>query len=505
MSDKKIKEFKLMTKEQIMKARAERDLAIKQMKAKLAEAKLKEDALKNELLSEKRRSKITNVKNKKLEKIKLMKQLDSIKKNKASIDEDIRLNREKIKLMNAEIRNKNIEIKREFLVKKKELKEESIKRREEDRKKLMELKAQQAEVQREMFKTAESKKQKMTEEIAEINKKIAEKKLRIIKAEQEFRDNRKKESDEAILERKAAIIAKREEQAQMKLQLKKLKAKLKSVEEDIMIAKEKKDAELEKELLEQQAKMEQEKEVIDNSIATLEEKIDEEIINAEAGTINIVPNEDGEIVDEEPTIETEVPVDTTMATEIIDEQITSDAQEVHQHEFQSSLISEYGKPSLKLFEKAETRLDQTMKSRYTKNIDVYEMITKFEEHEQDSISIKSIMRYIYVLNDWKIDEEQINMLYQRQITAILYGNPVKLGDGYVQATKVKKVRICRYKHEIDQQPSSIFDEKTSKDYNELIVKKLKQGSPIKIGEGLMLVRENNGSVISVQDTNFTGA
>lgn len=487
MPNKKIKEFKLMTREEIIKARAERDSAIKNMRSKLAEIKIKENALKNELASEKRKNKISNEKNKRVQKIKLEKQLQSIKKNKESIKEDINANKERVKLLNAEIKNKNILIKKDFIKKKRAVKEEALKRRDEDRKKILELKKEEAQRKQELMKEVQTKKAQMAEEIVENYKKISDKKVQIIKAEEELKNERKRLQEEKILEKQKLIADKKAEEEQLKMNLKKLKSKIKVVENDVQKAREKEDSALEKELLEQQGVFEKEKELITNSLNELQEKAENEIVEAEAGTVNLVEFED------------------IHPSQIGDDETITLIEKQDNHNFKLNLISEYGKNSIKLFKKAEEHSDQTTKAKFMKNPELYEKIVAFEEHSPKSIHIKSLIKYIYVLNNWKIDEERIDMLYQSQLTAILYGNPVQLGDGYVQSTVVKRVRIARYKRSIDKTPSSIFDEKIGKEYNEIITKKLNDGSPIKIGEGLIIYRENNGSIVAMQDSNFTGA
>ena len=487
MPNKKIKEFKLMTREEIIKARAERDSAIKNMRSKLAEIKLKENALKNEIASEKRKNKISNEKNRKVQKIKLEKQLQSIKKNKESVKEDINANREKVRLLSAEIRNKNILIKKDFIAKKRAVKLEALKRRDEDRKKILELKKEEAERKNELMKEVQAKKAKMTEEIVENYKKISDKKVQIIKAEEELKNERKKLQEEKLLEKQKLIADKRAEEEQLKMTLKKLKSKIKVVEHDVQKARNKEDAVLEKDLLKRKELFEKEKDLITNSLNKMQEKAEDEIIEAEAGTVNLVEFED------------------IHPSQIGSDETISVIEKQDNHNFKLNLISEYGKNSIKLFNKAEEASDQTTKAKFMKNPELYEKIVAFEEHSPKSIHIKSLIKYIYVLNDWKIDEERIDMLYQSQLIAILYGNPVQLGDGYVQATVVKRARIARYKRSIDKTPSSIFDDKVSKDYNEIINKKLNDGSPIKIGEGLIIYREKNGSIVAMQDSNFTGA
>lgn len=486
MPDKKIKEFKLMTKEQIIKARAERDSAIKNMRSKLAEIKLKENALKNELASEKRKNKISNEKAKKVQKIKIEKQLKLIKKNKDSVKEEIKANKERTRLLSAEIKNKSILIKKEFISKKRAVKLDALKRRDNDRKKILELKKEEAERKNKLMKEIQVKKAQMTEEIVENYKKISDKKVQIIKDEEELKNQRKKNQEEKILEKQKLIADKKVEEEQLKMNLKKLKSKIKVVENDVQKAREKEDAALEEDLLKQKELFEKEKELIRNSLDELQEKVEDEIIEAETGTVNSVESKD------------------VNPSQIGSDETTSIIEKQDNHNFKLNLISEYGKNSIKLFKKVEEPSDQTTKSKFIKRPEIYEKIVAFEENNSKTIHIKSLIKYIYVLNNWKIDEERINMLYQSQLIAILYGNPVQLGEGYVQAAVVKRARIARYKSSVDRTPSSIFDDNVSRDYNEIIAKKLKDGSPIKIGEGLIIYREKNGSIITMQDSNFTG-
>ena len=483
----KLHDSRLKNKLELTKLRSERDKAILKLKDKIEIARLKENKIKGEIRSENIKEKTLERKTKAKDRADTTKLRQTIAANKKSISEEKIKQREEIALIKKEISIKELTFKREHKAELLLLKEEFRNKKIENRKHIEDVRTKEREEKLSLSKDIEKRRIEQRKQNLETNEEIEAAKDELFKQKNDLknlRDSQRLAREQKRNERLKIAKLDKEERIEQKRERNDL-YKAKKLELKTGVVQSRVEDAIEIDSLTQE---------ISEQEVTIAEQITESNIEVEAikaPETNLVETEE----------ETYVPEDISF-----DEEYTDDISETEVQSANVSAVQTFGKAIVKRVEKAEeTAIDAHLK-RY-KGSDNEEIVS-FRElvNEEEPIHIKSLMKYMFVLNGTKVEPEKIHELYIGQISSLLFGKTVQFGKGFIKITERRgnKTTYSNSTEDESKEVFSIFPEEGNEEFNKLIAKKINSGSAIKIAKGL-LIYKRKGQIIVLADTNYKGA